>query len=236
MPTAVHVRTRKAISGDIGMRPPTPPGRTCAAHTDDANPMLSVVPDEATEVSDAELIQASLVDGERFAAIYDRHVTRLYRYACRRLGADSAEDAVADAFSVAFGARIRYDPARSDAGPWLFGILSKEISRRRRTELIRYRALRRTGPDRPVDGPEQRVADGVTAAAQRGRLARALADLAAGDRDVLLLVAWGDLSYQEVADALHIPIGTVRSRLNRARRTVRTALGGDDPTRDTDDA
>jgi RNA polymerase sigma-70 factor (ECF subfamily) len=162
-------------------------------------------------------------------------VTRLYRYACRRLGADTAEDAVADTFLVAFGARTRYDLARPDAGPWLFGILSKEISRRQRTELIRYRALRRTGPDRPVDGPEQRVADGVTAAAQRGQLARALAGLTPGDRDVLLLVAWGDLSYQEVADALDIPIGTVRSRLNRARRTVRAALGGDDPTRDTDD-
>lgn len=234
MPAAFGERGRLSVARK-GVNPDVL-GRTCAAHTDDPNPMLSVVPEEATEVSDAELVRASLVDGERFAAVYDRHVRRLYRYACRRLGADTAEDAVADAFLVAFGARTRYDLTRPDAGPWLFGILSKEISRRQRTELIRYRALRRTGQDRPVDGPEQRVADGVTAAAQRGRLARALADLAPGDRDVLLLVAWGDLSYQEVADALDIPIGTVRSRLNRARRTVRAALGGDDPTRDTDDS
>ena len=61
-------------------------------------------------------------------------------------------------------------------------------------------------------------------------LAAALAGLPAGDRDVLLLIAWADLSYEETATALRIPVGTVRSRLNRARRKVREALGGQDPT------
>lgn len=64
------------------------------------------------------------------------------------------------------------------------------------------------------------------------RLAGALAGLSRGDRDVLLLVAWGDLSYEEVAEALGVPVGTVRSRLHRARKKTRAALGGDDPTRE----
>ncbi|MEV5903435.1 sigma factor-like helix-turn-helix DNA-binding protein, partial [Streptomyces sp. NPDC052127] len=68
------------------------------------------------------------------------------------------------------------------------------------------------------------------AQAAQGRLAGALAGLSRGDRDVLLLVAWADLGYQEVAEALSIPVGTVRSRLNRARRKVRLALGDADPT------
>jgi DNA-binding CsgD family transcriptional regulator len=70
----------------------------------------------------------------------------------------------------------------------------------------------------------------VTAAAIQRELAGALAGLSRGDRDVLLLVAWADFSYGEVAAALGIPVGTVRSRLNRARRKVREALGGQDPT------
>ncbi|MEV4256862.1 sigma-70 family RNA polymerase sigma factor, partial [Spirillospora sp. NPDC049652] len=69
----------------------------------------------------------------------------------------------------------------------------------------------------------------VDAAGLRGALARALADLPDGDRDVLLLVALADLSHQEVAAALEIPYGTVGSRLNRARRKLRAALGGTNP-------
>lgn len=67
----------------------------------------------------------------------------------------------------------------------------------------------------------------MSRAAAQGPLAGALAALPAGDRHVLLLVAWADLTYQEVAEALDIPVGTVRSRLNRARRKVRSVLGAD---------
>jgi len=70
----------------------------------------------------------------------------------------------------------------------------------------------------------------VSAQAARRALAAALARLAPAERDVLLLIAWGELSYAEIAEALGIPVGTVRSRLNRARRKVREALGGTDPT------
>lgn len=70
----------------------------------------------------------------------------------------------------------------------------------------------------------------VSAQAVGGELAGALARLPARHRDVLLLVAWADLGYEEVAAGLGVPVGTVRSRLHRARRKLREALGGSDPT------
>jgi RNA polymerase sigma factor (sigma-70 family) len=184
-------------------------------------------PPHAGDVADdATIVRRSLADGEEFAHLYDRHARTLHRYAARRLGPDAAEDVVAEAFLAAFRVRHRYDLARPDARPWLLGILTREVSRRRRTERNHYRLLAATPPDLPQPGPADDVAAAVTAHAARAPLARALAGLKPADRDVLLLVAWADLTYQEVADALGVPVGTVRSRLNRARRIVRGALTG----------
>jgi RNA polymerase sigma factor (sigma-70 family) len=183
----------------------------------------------ATRGADAELVSASLIDPEVFAELFDRYSGMLYRYVSRRLGPDPAEDLVGETFLVAFSRRRSYDPAYPDARPWLFGILTKLISRHRRTEAARYRALQRTPADPDVESPADRVAAGVTARAARPELAGALAALPARDRDVLLLIAWGDLTYDEVAQALDIPVGTVRSRLNRGRRKVRAALGETNP-------
>jgi RNA polymerase sigma factor (sigma-70 family) len=113
---------------------------------------------------------------------------------------------------------------RGDARPWLFGILTNTISRWSRTERAHYRACVSARQAPGSDG----VAEQVSAHAMRGRLAAALQRLHRRDRDVLLLISWGQLSYDEVAQALDIPVGTVASRLNRARRTVRAALA--DPT------
>jgi RNA polymerase sigma factor (sigma-70 family) len=180
--------------------------------------------------TDAAVIRASLADPDRFAPIYDRYAAMLYRYAYQRVGPEIADDVVAEAFLAAFRGRASYDLGRQDARPWLFGILTRELASHHRREQARYRAMSRSAHDTVQDGPADRVAARVVAGAARGPLAAALAGLAPGDRDVLLLVAWGQLSYGEVADALNIPPGTVGSRLNRARRKVRKALGGFDPT------
>lgn len=180
--------------------------------------------------TDAAVIRASLADPDRFAPIYDRYAAMLYRYAYQRVGPEIADDVVAEAFLSAFRARASYDLDRQDARPWLFGILTREIATHRRREQARYRAMARSACDTVQDGPADQVAARVVAGAARRPLAAALAGLSAGDRDVLLLVAWGQLSYDEVADALRIPPGTVGSRLSRARRKVRKALGGHDPT------
>jgi len=179
--------------------------------------------------SDAAVISESLIDPERFGPLYDRYAPMLFRFAARRLGPTTAEDAVAETFLAAFRHRARYDLTRTDARPWLFGILTNEIAARRRAEASRLRLLAGLEPEPHQAGPEDRVSDAVTAQAAGQGLAMALAQLREGDRDVLLLIAWADLSYLEVADALVIPVGTVRSRLNRARRLVRRALGDRDP-------
>ena len=183
----------------------------------------------ACDLADSAAIRESLRQPERFAVLYDRYATALHRYAGRRVGDDAADDLVAATFLAAFQARRRYDLERASARPWLFGILTKEIARRQRTERARLRALARAWPDRPADGVADRVADDVTAREANGPLAAALARLSSAERGVLLLIAWADLDYGETAQALGIPVGTVRSRLNRARRKVREALSGTNP-------
>lgn len=182
--------------------------------------------------SDAAIIERSARDPEAFAILYDRHAAMLHRYVARRLGGGVAEDIVADTFLSAFGKRSRFDPtASSDARPWLYGIAANLIGKHTRAEVRMLRAYARTGAD-PVLTQQATTIDDVLsridfAAAQRD-LARALATLAKGDRDVLLMIAWADLSYSEVAAALGIPVGTVRSRMNRARTRIRAALDGID--------
>jgi len=183
----------------------------------------------APGLADSAAIRESLHEPERFAVLYDRYAAALHRYAGRRVGDDVADDLVAATFLAAFRARGRFDLERESARPWLFGILTKEIARRHRTEKARFRALERAWSDRPADGVADQVAADVTAQSARGALTVALTRLSPGERGVLLLIAWGDLSYDEVAQALDIPVGTVRSRLSRARRKVREALGGTNP-------
>ena len=179
--------------------------------------------------SDGELIAASHGDGEVFAELFDRHSGAVFRYAAQRLGAQTAEDVVGETFLVAFQRRSRFDPAYGDARPWLLGIATNLISRRRRNEATHYRALLRAPHGVPAEEHAERISARVSAAAMRPLLAEALSALPARDRDVLLLISWAELSYEQTALALDIPVGTVRSRLNRARRKVRAALGDTNP-------
>ena len=182
-------------------------------------------------LGDTQVIALSLADPGRFGLLYDRYEVSLYRYAYRRAGPGMAEDLVAETFLVAFSRRERFNPVLGDARAWLFGILTKEISRHHRRERARLRAIARAClAEVDTDLTDQALVD-TDARAARAALASALADLSCGDRDVLLLIAWSGLSYAETAQALGIAVGTVRSRLNRARRNVRAALGGADPTR-----
>jgi RNA polymerase sigma-70 factor, ECF subfamily len=180
------------------------------------------------EVSDddAAVIGRSLRDPEAFAVLFDRHAPYIHRYVARRLGRDVADDLVAETFLTAFRKRGGYELSRADARPWLYGIATNLVGTHRRDSMRSLRLVAR--PDELVEPfPEERIGDRLSAQARRPELAAALATLAPGDRDVLLLIAWEQLNYEEVARALDIPLGTVRSRLHRARRLVRTALGAD---------
>lgn len=173
---------------------------------------------------DAEVITQSLDEPELFAGLYDRHAPDIHRYAARRLGEGAADDITAETFLIAFRTRGRYDTAHRLARPWLYGIAANLIGKHRRTEVRALKALARTGHDPVAASWSDRSDDRL---AVQAPLAGALASLSPGDRHVLLLVAWADLGYQEVSDALRIPLGTVRSRLNRARRKVRESLNTD---------
>jgi len=186
--------------------------------------------DTSHRVDDAELLRRSRDEPDEFAALFGRHGPELHRYVTRRLGDGLADDIVADTFLIAFRRRGHYDLTRPDARPWLYGIAANLIGKHHRAEVRFYRALARTGVDEVAETYADRVAERVTASAAHRRLASALATLSSGDREVLLLIAWADLSYDEVADAMGIPVGTVRSRLHRARKKTRAALGGIDPT------
>jgi RNA polymerase sigma factor (sigma-70 family) len=180
--------------------------------------------DGLAAAGDAEVIERSWREPERFAVLFDRHAPLIHRYAARRIGAEAADDLVAETFLTAFGKRRRYDTGYPDARPWLYGIATNLIGQHRRDELRQYRIQRSALPDLDVPGHAERVAASVTARGIRHQLTAALASLPDGERDVLILIAWEQLSYDETARALGIPLGTVRSRLNRARTRLRGAL------------
>ncbi len=177
-----------------------------------------------TSDDDAAVIQASLRDPDLFAVIFDRHAPYVHRYLARRLGREAADDLVAETFLVAFGKRERYDSSRMDACPWLYGIATNLVGEHRRQEAKQFRLRSAIAPEPDEVSHAERVVAQVAAQAMGSMLGAALADLSTGDRDVLLLIAWEGLSYDEVAVALGIPVGTVRSRLNRARKQVRAVL------------
>ncbi|GAA3714662.1 RNA polymerase sigma factor [Nonomuraea antimicrobica] len=182
------------------------------------------------EPDDAEVIDRALRDPSAFSALFDRHASALHRYVARRLGDSLADDVVAETFMAAFRRLKRYDTTHRDARPWLYGIAANLIGKHRRTEVRAYLALSRIGTDEVAESHTDRVEARVSASSAHRELAGALAVLSPEDREVLLMIAWADLSYEEVSRALGIPIGTVRSRLHRARRKTREALGGSDPS------
>ncbi|MFE5241871.1 MULTISPECIES: RNA polymerase sigma factor [unclassified Streptomyces] len=183
------------------------------------------------------MVERSWDEPDVFSVLFDRYADDIHRYVARRLGTEAADDLMAETFVIAFQQRRRYDVSRPQVRPWLYGIATHLVGGHRRAEARRLRALARaastadTGGSGDGEPMADRVAARVSAEGLRAELAGALAALPARYRDVLLVVAWGDLDYAEAAEALGVPVGTVRSRLHRARKKLRAALGGSDPTR-----
>ncbi|HEX3175010.1 MAG TPA: sigma-70 family RNA polymerase sigma factor [Solirubrobacterales bacterium] len=173
--------------------------------------------------SDSDAIAASAATAADFAAVFDRHFGAIHAYLQRRIGRDLAEELSAETFLIAFDTRARYDVSRPDARPWLFGIATNLLHRHRRHELRELRAYARSAADPVLDAFEG-VDARIDASSVRRHLVDALARVPAEELDALLLFAWADFSYAEIAQALEVPIGTVRSRLSRARARIRTAL------------
>lgn len=157
-----------------------------------------------------------------FAARYDEHHLAVYRYAARRLGPETAEDVVAEAFTIAWSRIASYDAERGAFVSWLFGIVTNVIARHHRQETRQWRAFAKVGVD-DSDSFDDDLASRLDADVRWPHVAATLAGMSTRDRDVLLLHVWQEMSYQQVADTLGIPVGTVRSRIARARGRLATA-------------
>ena len=176
--------------------------------------------------TDAEVIACSFTSPASFGELFDRHATTLFRYFVRRVGPDDADSLLGELFRIAFEKREGFDTERAEARPWLYGIASNLLARHRQGEARRLDATARlmntsiTAPDHFLDVDARVDASGLWA-----DVAAAIAELPHGERDALLLFAWEGMAYEQIAAALDVPVGTVRSRLNRARGRLRELVG-----------
>ncbi|MFL6105333.1 MAG: RNA polymerase sigma factor [Marmoricola sp.] len=184
---------------------------------------------DADPGTDAALVRALRAgDRDALAALFEQYADRLYVHCFRRLGdyAD-AEDAVSTVFLTLWRRRQRVQVHDGSAAPWLYGIATnvcRNLDRSRRRHL-RVVARSSAAVDVDVPDPADDVA-GRLADEQRMRsLLEQVATLSRGERDVLALVIWSGLSYADAAAALDLPIGTVRSRLARARARLSSTEG-----------
>jgi RNA polymerase sigma factor (sigma-70 family) len=181
---------------------------------------------EQTEATDAQQIKASLTNAAAFAVLFDRHAGSLHRYLLRRVGGSAAEDLVGETFATAFRARRSYDLSYPDARPWLFGIATNLARHHWRTEGRRLRTVGSAADSADVsEDHSEEAATRVFFEAQSDLIAGALERIEDVYLDVLLLIAGAGFSYGEVSIALGIPVGTVRSRMSRARKQLRELLG-----------
>jgi len=171
--------------------------------------------------TDAAVIRASRLDPAVFGVVFDRHWVRIHRYCVVRAG-PPGEDVAAETFRVAFDRRSDYD-GRDDAAPWLYGIATNLLRNWFRSASRGERALRRSA-GHPVGDELEDALERAEAQRMGPELAAVLGRLTADEREALLLHACGELTYDQIARATGVPIGTVRSRIHRARTRVRAHL------------
>jgi RNA polymerase sigma factor (sigma-70 family) len=167
--------------------------------------------------SDAQLLRRSVSEPAVFGELYERHGVAVRRYVVSRVGAANGEDLAAEVFIRAFRGRESCRGENGGALAWLLGVANHVISDHRRLEKRRLAALERLFTDQHEFAVEPHL--GLTS-----EVIRALRRLPATDRDTLLLLVWGELSRDELATALGVPVGTVDSRISRARSRLASDL------------
>jgi RNA polymerase sigma factor (sigma-70 family) len=176
--------------------------------------------------TDAELAAEIRDNPDRsFGLLFEQYSTLIYNYAFRQTASwDLAEEITSTVFLEAWRSRHRLKVQNDSVLPWLYGIATNVCRRQRRTLVRRWRAMRRLPPELDEPDPAEQVAERLDDERRMSDVLAVIDRLPAGERDVVLLVIWEELDYQSAAAALRIPIGTVRSRLNRARRRLSTSL------------
>ena len=159
-----------------------------------------------------------------FHEAIELHGTSVLRYVRSRVGLDAAEDVTAETFAVAWQVRSSFDPAIGlSIGAWLLGVATNVIARHGRAEA---RWLKSTAyathvtSDRSAATEATDHLDGITGRDASQRVTTILCRMPAQQRDPLLLHILGELSYEEIAAVMNVPIGTIRSRISRARQKL----------------
>jgi RNA polymerase sigma-70 factor (ECF subfamily) len=181
-----------------------------------------LTPSSRQHPSDAAAIALSLKEPAAFATVFERHFSLVHRFLCARAGVEPAADLASETFAIAFRRRADYDLERPDARPWLIGIAVNLARQARRSEGRLNRALARLAGERTPqqESPEARLEPHGNITTLR----EVLADLPPDDRDLLLLFACLEFSYEQIAETMSLPIGTVRSRVHRLRSKLRGRL------------
>lgn len=155
---------------------------------------------------------------------FRRYHADVYAFVARRLGEPLAVDVTAEVFRIALERHHTFDGSRGHVRAWLYGVAANLIRGHWRTEERRVRALAReqSSSTAAID-PLMRVHERLAAEDELARVMDAFVSLSPEDRDLLTLFAWEGCGYAEIAVALEIPVGTVRSRLHRIRRDLAVA-------------
>jgi RNA polymerase sigma factor (sigma-70 family) len=188
---------------------------------------MTAPPEKPGELDDATLARARRGDPAAFRALVDRHATAvhalLYRMVEARLGASRADDLCQDTFVRVHGAIGRFDPGgAARLSTWILTIATR----------LALNALRDAGPTDPIEAAagiasDERLDLDLDRRRAAERLRRALARLPAERRAVVLLREYHGLDYEEIGRALELELGTVKSRLSRARAELRRLLEDD---------
>ena len=175
----------------------------------------------------SDLGDAPIVGLAEFERCFEENFALVHRFIARRVGTALADDLAAETFATAFRRRRTFNPGLGrllHRPAWLLGIATNLLRQHWRAEERALGLGWRLEAELPSAGTEHGPEEQATAGGLASRIAQALASLPAEQRDVLLLHAWGGLAHEEIAAALGLRPGTVRSRLWRARAAVRSEL------------
>lgn len=179
--------------------------------------------DDAGRESDTDLlVRVAERDREAFEILYGRYVRPVFGLALRRLrDRQRAEDAVQETFAAVWRSAGSYRPERGPAAPWLYTVARNAIVDRQRAKTEQPTEVPETASTEP--GPADRAETSFVA----WRVHRALEELPEKEREVLELAYWSELSQSEVAEFLHIPLGTVKTRTRSALARLADLLEGE---------
>src|SRR5437660_4879501 len=180
-------------------------------------------PEPPVDASDADLlVLVAERDRQAFELLYHRYVRSMFGLALRRLrDRQRAEDAVQETFAAVWRSASSYRPERGPAAPWLYAVARNAIVDRMRAKVEPAAEAPEFASSEP--GPADRAESSYVS----WRVHRALEELPEREREVLELAYWSEMSQSEVAEYLHIPLGTVKTRTRSALSRLAGVPGGE---------